>query len=74
MMWLLFTFALCLSAMIAARVTGSKTRHVAMAPFMAVAAVLAIGVYTPSTAATTGSSANLAWWSLAANMPNACSG
>lgn len=45
MLWLLFTFALCLAAMIAARLTGSKTKHVAMAPFMAVAAVLAIAVY-----------------------------
>lgn len=45
MMWLLFTFALCLAAMIAARLTGSGRKHVAMAPFMAVAAVLAITVY-----------------------------
>ncbi|ACL42097.1 hypothetical protein Achl_4146 (plasmid) [Pseudarthrobacter chlorophenolicus A6] len=45
MMWLLFTFTLCLVAMVTARLAGSKTKHVAMAPFMAVAAVLAIGVY-----------------------------
>lgn len=45
MMWLLFTFTLCLVGMIAARLAGSKRKHVAMAPFMAVAAVLAIGVY-----------------------------
>lgn len=45
MLWLLFTFALCLAAMIAARLTGSTRRHVAMGPFMAVAAVLGITVY-----------------------------
>lgn len=45
MMWLLFTFVLCLVAMIGAKLTGSTRKHVAMAPFMAVAAVLAIGVY-----------------------------
>lgn len=41
----MFTFALCLAAIIAALLTGSKTKHVAMGPFMAVAAVLAISVY-----------------------------
>jgi hypothetical protein len=45
MMWLLFTFVLCLAAMIAAKLRGSTRKHVAMAPFMAVAAVLAIGAY-----------------------------
>lgn len=45
LMWLLFTFTLCLVAMIAARLTGSKQKHVAMAPYMAVAAVMAIGIY-----------------------------
>lgn len=45
MMWLLFTFILCLVAMIAAKLRGSTRKHVAMAPFMAVAAVLAIGAY-----------------------------
>lgn len=45
MLWLLFTFVLCLGAMIAARLSGSTRKHVAMAPFMAIAAVLAIGVY-----------------------------
>lgn len=45
MMWLLFTFVLCLTAMIAAKLRGSTRKHVAMAPFMAVAAVLAIGAY-----------------------------
>ncbi|MET4143723.1 prepilin peptidase [Arthrobacter sp. UYCo732] len=45
MMWLLFTFTLCLAAMISARLTGSKRKHVAMAPFMAVAAVMAIAIY-----------------------------
>lgn len=45
MMWLLFTFTLCLVAMTAALLSGSKRKHVAMGPFMAVAAVLALGVY-----------------------------
>lgn len=45
LMWLLFTFVLCLIGMIAARLAGNKRKHVAMAPFMAVAAVLAITVY-----------------------------
>lgn len=45
MLWLLFTFALRLIGMIIARLAGSKRRHVAMAPFMAVAAMSAIGVY-----------------------------
>lgn len=45
MLWLLFTFTLCLIGMIAARLAGSKRKNVAMAPFMAVAAVLAITVY-----------------------------
>lgn len=45
MLWLLLTFVLCLVGMIGARVVGSKRRHVAMAPFMAVAAVAAIGAY-----------------------------
>jgi len=45
MLWLLFTFVLCLAGMIAARLAGSKRKHVAMAPFMAVAAVLSIMAY-----------------------------
>lgn len=45
MMWLLFTFVLCLVGMIAARLRGSTRKNVAMAPFMAVASVLAIAVY-----------------------------
>jgi hypothetical protein len=45
MMWLLFTFVLCLIAMTAAKLSGSTRKDVAMAPFMAIAAVLAIGSY-----------------------------
>lgn len=45
MMWLLFTFVLCLVGMITARLAGSKRKHVAMAPFMAVAALLAVTAY-----------------------------
>lgn len=45
MLWLLFTFVLCLCVMIAAKIAGSKQRHMAMAPLMAVAAAGAIVVY-----------------------------
>ncbi|GAA4035597.1 hypothetical protein GCM10023063_20190 [Arthrobacter methylotrophus] len=45
LLWLLTTFVLCLAGMITARLAGSKRKHVAMAPFMAVAAVLAILAY-----------------------------
>ncbi|HEX9086496.1 MAG TPA: prepilin peptidase [Arthrobacter sp.] len=45
MMWLLFTFVLCLGAMIAARLSGNTRKHVAMAPFMAIAAGLSLGTY-----------------------------
>jgi hypothetical protein len=45
MLWLLFTFLLCLVAMITAKLRGSKRKEVAMGPFMAVGAVLAIGAY-----------------------------
>lgn len=45
MMWLLFTFLLCLVAMTAAKLSGSKRKEVAMGPFMAVGAVLALGAY-----------------------------
>lgn len=44
-MWLLFTFVLALGAMIAARLSGSRRRRTAMAPYMALAAVLAIVGY-----------------------------
>ncbi|WP_181039018.1 hypothetical protein [Arthrobacter sp. Y81] len=45
MIWLLFAFTLCLVARIAARLAGSKRKNVAMAQFIAIAAVLAIGAY-----------------------------
>lgn len=39
LLWLMFTFNLCLIAMIAMKLTGSRQTHMAMVPFMALALI-----------------------------------
>lgn len=45
MLWLLFTFMLCLVVMIAYKLAGSTRKNFAMAPLMGIAAILALGAY-----------------------------
>lgn len=45
LLWLLFTFILCVAGMIYYRITDPTTRHTAMGPYMAAAAVITVIVY-----------------------------
>ncbi|MCC3299238.1 prepilin peptidase [Arthrobacter caoxuetaonis] len=45
LLWLLFTFVLCVGGMIYYRITDPATRHTAMGPYMAAAAVITVISY-----------------------------